>query len=62
MLLQKVGQSDARTDDDRNMLINNGCRSQLPLDDFQNESAATRVKTSSFPNELYQHGDTHKHI
>ena len=40
------------------MPINNGYRSQPALDDFQNESAATRMKASSFPDELYQHGDT----
>ena len=40
------------------MLINNGCRSQPALDDFQNESAARRMKASSLPDESYQHGDT----
>ena len=29
-----------------------------PLDDLQNESAATRMKASGLPDELYQHGDT----
>ena len=40
------------------MLINNGYRSQPALHDFQKESAATKMKTSSLPDELYQHGDT----
>ena len=40
------------------MLINNGCRSQPALDDFQNENAARRMKASSLPDESYQHGDT----
>ena len=58
MLLQEVQQSDTRTDGDGKMLINNGYRSQPALDDFQNESTATRMKASSLPDELYQHGDT----
>ena len=58
MSLQEVRQFDTRTDADGKMLINNGYRSQPALDDFQNESAATRVKASSLPDELYQHGDT----
>ena len=58
MSLQEVQQSDTGTDADGKMLINNGYRSQPALDDFQNESAATRVKASSLPDELYQHGDT----
>ena len=57
MPLQEVRQSDTRTDGDGNILINNGYRSQPALHDFQNESAATRMKTSSFPDELYQYGD-----
>ena len=40
------------------MLINNGYRFQSALDNFQNESAVTRMKASSLPDELYQHGDT----
>ena len=52
MLLQEVQQSDTRTDGDGNMLLNNEYRSQPVLDDFQNESAATRIKASSFPDEL----------
>ena len=58
MLLQEVQQSDTRKDGDGNMLISNGYRSQSALDDLQNESAATRMKASSLPDELYQHGDT----
>ena len=58
MLLQEVQQSDTRKDGDGNMLISNGYRSQPALDDLQNESAATRMKASSLPDELYQHGDT----
>ena len=58
MSLQEVRQSDTGTDADGKMLINNGYRSQPALDDFQNESAAKRVKASSLPDELYQHGDT----
>ena len=37
------------------MLINSWYRSQPALDDFQNESTATWIKASLFPNELYQH-------
>ena len=58
MSLQEVQQPDTRTDGDGNMLINSGYRSQPALDDFRNESAATRMKASSLPNDLYQHGDT----
>ena len=58
ILLQEVQQSDTRTDGDGNMLINNGYKSQPVLDDFQKESTATRMKASSLPDELYQHGDT----
>ena len=58
MLLQEAQQSDTRTDGDGNMLIDVGYRSQPALDDFQNESAATRMKTPSLPDELDQHGDT----
>ena len=50
MLLQEVRPSDTKTDGDGNMLINNGCGSQPDLDDFHNESAATRMKTSSYTN------------
>ena len=45
--LQEVQQSDTRRDGVGNMLINNGYKSQPTLDDFQNESAATRMKTSN---------------
>ena len=58
MLLQEVRPSDTKTDGDGNMLINNGYGSQPDLDDFHNESAATRMKTSSLPDKLYQHGYT----
>ena len=58
MLLQEVRQFDTRTDGDGNILINNRYRSQPAFDDFQNESAATRMKASTLPYELYQHGDT----
>ena len=58
MSLQEVRQSDTRTDGDGNMLINYGYRSHPALDGLQNESAATRMKESSLPDELYQHGDT----
>ena len=33
-------------------------RNMPALDDLQNESAATRMKASCLPDELYQHGDT----
>ena len=56
MSLQEVQQSDTRTDGD--ILINNGYRSQQAFDDFQNESAARRMKALSLPDELNQHGDT----
>ena len=58
MSLQEVRRFDTRAGADGKMLINNGYRSQPALDDFQNESAAKRVKASSLPDELYQHGDT----
>ena len=40
------------------MVLINGYRSQPALDDFQNKYAAKKIKVSSFPDELYQHGDT----
>ena len=58
MSLQELRQFDARIDGDGNMLINNGYRSQPALDVFQKKSAATRMKTSSLPDNLYQYGDT----
>ena len=48
MLLQEVRQSDSRTDGNENMLIHNGYKSQPALDDFQNESAVTRMKAIKF--------------
>ena len=48
MFLQEVRQSDSRTDGNENMLIHNGYKSQPALDDFQNESAVTRMKAIKF--------------
>ena len=58
MLLQEVQQSDTRTDNDENRLLNNEYRSHPALDDFQNESAAKNIKVLSLSDGLYQHGDT----
>ena len=58
MLLQEVQQSDTRTDNDENRLLNNEYRSHPALDDFQNESAAKNMKVLSLSDRLYQHGDT----
>ena len=48
-------------DGDGKILTNNEYKSQPALDDFQNESAATRMKASNLPDDLYQHGDTIMH-
>ena len=58
MLLQEVQQSDTRTDNDENRLLNNEYRSHPALDDFQNESAAKNIKVLSLSDRLYQHGHT----
>ena len=57
MSMQEVQKSGTTTDDDGNMLINNGYRPLPALDDFQNESTVTRMKAYCLPYELYQHRD-----